>query len=85
MKQVLKATETTGTVWHSSGRDCSVAVTDHSGGTLTVEFQAPDGTWIGLDVTFIDDGIKDFTTVQGAPYRITGGTVGAKAWTDGSI
>lgn len=85
MKQVLHATQTTSDVWTSTGAG-DIILDSHAGGTWTLQVESPGGNWIDTDVTWTDDGIKTtFKQTQGLRYRITGGTAGARAWTDAAL
>ena len=59
---------------------CHIQLRDHAGGTWTLQDQAPDESWDDTDIAFDANGIKSFHASPEIPYRITGGTVGAKAW-----
>ena len=81
MNQILAATQSTSDIWLFSGKDGVIIISDHAGGTWTLQVEAPDLTWIATDVTFTANGIKaDFVTTPGLRYRLTGGTAGATAW-----
>ena len=81
MNQILIATQGTSDIWLFSGKDGTIVLTNHAGGTWTLQVEAPDATWIDTDVTFTDNGIKaDFVTTPGLRYRLNGGDAGATAW-----
>ena len=61
----------------------SIILTGHAGGTWTLQCQAPNGTWVDSNVTFDDNGIKDFYGWPEVDYRLNGGDVGAEAWATG--
>ena len=83
--QILSSTQTTSDEYEAAGtraRGGSVILADHAGGTwkLQVQYPGDSDTWVDTGVEFDDDGVQgalDF--VQGWRYRLTGGTVGAKA------
>ena len=79
--QFLINTESTSEVVNNISGLIQITVSSHNGGTWTLQRQAPDNTnWIDLDVTFVADGAKVFYAVDGVPYRLNGGTVGATGW-----
>ena len=81
-KQVLTDTQATSTVFSGYTGIVQLTVTDHAGGTWTLQRQSPsDSThWIDLDVTFASEGAKVFYASSNTSYRVHGGTVGATAW-----
>ena len=84
-KRILDATETEGSLFYHPGNMLvSILLSDHAGGTWTLQKQTPDGAWVDLGgdlgVEFDSDGEQFFYGTPILPYRLTGGTVGAKAW-----
>ena len=83
--QILKATETTGSLFnHPGSKLVSIFLSDHAGGTWKLQKQNPDGDWVDLDgglgVEFDSEGEQFFYGTPLLFYRLTGGSVGAKAW-----
>ena len=59
----------------------SVAVSPHTGGTWTLQWQDPDGNWVTTGQTFTEAAIKSALGFEdGVKYRLHGGTVGAKGY-----
>ena len=80
---ILSDTQTTSDTHEAAGGRYSgtVFLTGHAGGTWTLQAESPDGDWIATNVTFTADGIQsNIIFEEGVRYRLTGGTVGAKAW-----
>ena len=83
MRQFLDITQATSEAHEAAGTRYSgtIFLTDHAGGTWTLQAQSPDGDWVDTNVTFKDNGIQSSIIFeQGIHYRLAGGTVGAKAW-----
>ena len=83
MKQILSATQATSDEFPAGGNrySATVMLTAHAGGTWTLQVEAPDGTWIDTNVTLTaNDIFSDVIFERGLKYRLTGGSVGAKAW-----
>ena len=83
MKQFLIATQTTSDEHPAAGGRYSgtIFLTDHAGGTWTLQAESPDGDWVDTNVTFTADGIQsNIIFEQGISYRLNGGSAGAKAW-----
>ena len=85
--KILEASETTGREFSvPSGERVQIAVEDHAGGTITLQYKSLKGTntWQDITgdggVTFTDDGVKTFWSSPALTYRLSGGTVGAQAW-----
>ena len=76
---VLAATESVSRSFYLRGTIAHIMVMDHSGGTWVTEMEAPNGTWIDLDVDFNGDGVQAIEVQSSRPYRLSGGTVGASA------
>ena len=81
MQRVLAITETTSEPFRLAGGIGMVQVSSHSGGTWTLEIEDPDGDWGSTGETWTANGIRAFWSTWEARYRLTGGTVGAKAAT----
>lgn len=83
-KRVLGPTQTTSDEFAAPGGLAHLLLSGHSGGTWKLQVKDPDGTWVDLDgdtgVTFDDDGMVTWYGTAHLMYRLTGGTVGAKAW-----
>ena len=84
MKQILADTQTTSDEYHAGGNrySATVILTNHAGGTWTLEVEAPDGTWVDPEsVQFTkNDVFSNVIFERGLNYRLTGGSVGATAW-----
>lgn len=81
--QVLEDTDGMSTPHRASGNllYATVEVSPHNGGTWTLEFEDPDGTWVSTGVTFTEAGIRsDLGFAAGVRYRLNGGDVGAKGY-----
>ena len=86
MRKILSDTQATSDTWIGSGKDGTIMLTGHNGGTWTLQAQAPNGVWIDTDVTFDDTGIKAaFVMTAAIKYRLTGGSAGAEAWVEGAL
>ena len=96
MNQILKDSQTTGASFrvrtgnptYTGSQDISavhhiILVDYQSGASWTLQAEAPDGTWIDTDIEFNNDGIKSFHATPELSYRLTGGVVGASAWSSG--
>ena len=82
MKKILDTSESTGSTFSlPRGHRVATILTGHSGGTWTMQFQDPDGTWVDIgDQEFDGDGYWAWYASHELSYRLTGGTAGAKAW-----
>ena len=81
MKQILSITQTISEEFQLPGGNSFITLAVHSGGTWKLQMKTPDDEWIAFDdVIFAAAGQKAFVSVFGPMYRVTGGTVGAKAW-----
>ena len=71
-------------VLHFGGAESlfQVDLREHNGGTWTLQFKAPDGTWQDADTkqVWAENGIKTFAAIHKRPFRLFGGDAGAKAW-----
>ncbi len=79
---LLENTEATSEEFTGLGIPMWIQIGSHAGGVWTLQAQDPDGNWEDLDgQTFDGGGLWLIAlTPPGVPMRITGGTVGAKAW-----
>ena len=83
LRQILYDTQTTSDEFSSAGGLywSTVAISPHAGGTWTLEWQDPDGTWVTTGQTFTEAAIKSTLGLEGGVrYRLTGGTAGAKGY-----
>ena len=80
--EILKSTEAIGSVFRLPGQVCQIAVEDHAGGIIKLQYSRNSGVnWVdvGTDYEWDSDAIL---TLWGSPqlvYRLTGGTQGAVA------
>ena len=95
MRQILDITEATGSVFMVRGGaptfsgpqdllSAQIVIMDiHAGGTWNLEVRVPDGNWVptGIELTSID--VHDFRSSGELEFRLTGGTVGARAYATG--
>lgn len=81
-KQILLNTEATSQTFSGYTGICQLTITDHAGGTWTLQRQSPvqASHWIDLDVTFAAEGAKVFYASPNTTYRVHGGTAGATGW-----
>ena len=77
--QILSATDTEGDPFVVNGGIYQVVVTDWQS-ELTIEVEAPDGTWIETDQSFDDEGVKVMYLSASARYRANTSSAGAQAW-----
>ena len=86
--KVLEATDAAmGREFSCPGGPIEISLEDHAGKTYTLQLKTPSGTWIDTDITFTDEGVKDFRSVSSRKvrYRLkTGGVAGAVAWVYGT-
>lgn len=86
MQQILKPDQTTSDEFGPASGNLlygTCILTDHAGGTWTLQVQSPDGVWVtpGNPVTFTKDDIySNIRFARDLKYRLHGGTAGAKAW-----
>lgn len=83
--QILTETQTTSDTFSLRGGPVFILLSDHAGGTWTLEIQNPDGDWVDIGegaggVSFDDNGLVYFYGMPWMSYRLTGGDDGAKAW-----
>lgn len=84
MKQILDTTDATSSVFRATTAENLVLLLEHAGGTWKLEVQAPSGTWLPTDGgSFTVSGDFIVEVAMGLKYRLSGGTVGAKAWVGG--
>ncbi len=77
--QVLRDTEATGTSFKVTGGDYAIWVVGHAGGTWTLEMDNAAGGWASTEVALTDEVVNSIWLAE-RRYRLTGGTVGARAW-----
>ena len=84
---VLDNTEDTSEEFHSNGLTLWIQMGSHAGGTWDLQAKDPDGNWNavrrldGQASTFTGDGVLPVEAAPpGAALRLSGGTVGARAW-----
>lgn len=80
LKQILFAHETTGDSFVTEAGIGQILLSDHSGGTWTLQVRSPSGDWLDTDATWTGNGIRSFDAQADFPYRMNGGTAGALAW-----
>ena len=86
--KVLESTDAAmGREFSCPGGPMEISVEDHAGGTYTLQIKTPSGRWLDTDITFTDNGVKDFrsTSSRKVRYRLqTGAVAGAVAWVYGT-
>ena len=59
-----------------------ILLSSHSGGTWALSIIAPDGTAISTGIAFDGNGQQRVVTPSNTQLRLSGGSAGAKAWTN---
>ena len=95
MRQILETTQATGSVFMVRGgaptfsgpQDLlsrqQVLLDTHAGGVWTLQVKSPGDVWIDTDIAFSDMGVKAFWGSPELEYRLSGGTVGTRAYATG--
>ena len=79
MRQVLFDNETESQPFNFRSAGASILLSDHAGGTWTLQIESPSGVWVDTDLTFTEDGGEPLLILP-LSYRLSGGSAGAKAW-----
>ena len=81
---ILASTQDTSDTFRTRGGISFLLLSGHAGGTWKLQVEDPDGVWVDVTgdqgVQFNDDGYQVFYADSELTFRLTGGTVGAKAW-----
>ena len=87
LTQILDVTEDESAEFrHPGGVMGAYLLCDHTGGTVVLQVQTPDGDWLDLDgsggIEFDGDGMQQFvgSTTLAYRLRVDGGVVGSKVW-----
>ena len=80
MTEILSTTQTTSSEFIPVNGGAYQILLIHNGGTWTLQVQYPGLTnWTDTDITWDGSGIQRMYLIIGWTYRISGGTLGARA------
>ena len=85
VQQILASADSVGSEFNAPEEKMFILLTDHAGGDWILQIKNPDGDWKDIaddsgGVQFDSDGLTIFYCQAYLPYRLNGGTAGAKAW-----
>ena len=69
--------------WGGISGELYIILNPHTGGTWVVEIKDPDGEWVNISPTsggMDEAGMYWYKSSAAIRYRLSGGTLGAKAW-----
>ena len=80
MKQILRTNQTT--VDFTASGENLLLLTEHAGGTWTLQIVAPSPSTAAIDtgITFTGDGQQRFAVPANTKLRLSSGTAGARAF-----
>ena len=80
MNQILNETQDTSYEFYLPTGTQGILVTDHAGGTWILQCSIDGSDWIDTDLDTDSDGLGSFQAFATLRYRLSGGTMGAKAY-----